>query len=1177
MITVIESSARLTKRWLIDQEGQPQKQSAGAISSATATIMDAGTPSTLAAIISGLSSHHALTLGAPDFDFTRIVPQYRIGSVPGAIARTNEYFKWQAAPGWLLIDHDPEDGAALARDELLAVLATVAPELANAPMVWAPSSSSEIWNAQTDEQITGLEGQHLFIRVADARDITRAGKALFKRLWLSGHGHFVVGKVGQLLRRGPIDAAVWQPSRLSFDAAPECVWPLESRRSAPVVINDDSAPVDTLKAIPDLSAAESERLAAIQAEQRAAPDLVTLASERRGKWIKEKVEAAPIELRASVRKQCEDALDHSVLSGSFVLRHRRGGDITVADLLAAPEQWHGEEFADPLEPEYKDDQRIAVARLIDGQPRIYSHARGGRVFYLEQSASAPILDAWELQRVELEGSNDVAWGKQLAAVDNTVTAAATAYTVASRLSIRVPVKMDLDDILKFISGYLPADAVHPETLRRIISRVEVAMGHRKRVALEAVTIPPAMLSRHRHETVEHLDALKPEDLRGVVVVWAPLGSGKTQKIGKPFAAWAKQHSTFLAICHRRSLVEALAMHLEADHYQTVLAEAAPSVNALATCLPSITLSAHQQIIERARFVFLDEIAQILRFLSSSSHCRTAEGNNQDVYNRLRTVVANAECVVVADAGCDARTIEFLEECRPGEPFRIIEQQQTDEGITAVVHAGGDASTVVVGEVLEELAVGGRVWLATGSARRAATLEKLFNAYGYRVLAINGQNKGQERQARFLENPDIESRLYDVVVASPVISSGISVEHRSGAHFTLGALIDGGHTTTPADAAQMLRRVRYLRRYTIGLIPNSKVGGQSPESIISAWEQAAKLEGAPSRATSFTALVAGIEADFDNHRADFAAGLWWLLDRQHWALTRGSKMADQDLGANIKTIRDKLDAEHDAALLTAPVLTNAQATIIERRAVISPEELIVLEAHRIRREMGIVRINAEALEVWADGRGIRQLDRYSAFCGQIPKQADADQDLARRRYWTACARAYAYLFAGIDVEHDRITESVARVVIERAIARRHLLAHLGIIPKAYGQWRENKDGDLLPYAMPKRPVQEMGKILDLMGLDWSRREGTATPSSPDLVLEDMAGTGGKPERQRFYQVTAKSLERVGYWAASRNMARDVVVAEVEVEADKVVPNHLEFIVPTIPSAITVNAWAPPQTH
>ena len=53
------------------------------------------------------------------------------------------------------------------------------------------------------------------------------------------------------------------------------------------------------------------------------------------------------------------AAEQHVLSSDFVLYRPDGTSITVGEVLADPEKWHQARFADPLEPEYRDDKRIA--------------------------------------------------------------------------------------------------------------------------------------------------------------------------------------------------------------------------------------------------------------------------------------------------------------------------------------------------------------------------------------------------------------------------------------------------------------------------------------------------------------------------------------------------------------------------------------------------------------------------------------------------------------------------------------------------------------------------------------------------------------------------------------------------------------------------------------------------
>lgn len=832
------------------------------------------------------------------------------------------------------------------------------------------------------------------------------------------------------------------------------------------------------------------------------------------------------------------------------------GDVVAADNDNAEKA--GARFNKPLHT-YGTGHRVAMQT---GMPWYMPHTPGqdwndaghdaaAAAFTGQPTSETPIFDAWSLARVELKGTTAKQWANQLAGTTTPADAAATAYTVAARMFLNAPAAMSLAEIRAFIEQALPVGMAHPLTLDRIMLRLDTAMEHRKAAALAAVSIPADALARHRHERRESLsaDMLHPDDYQGVIVAWAPMGSGKTQAVGRPFIEWAKQQSTALAICHRVSLVEDLARRLGCDHYGDVPAAAAFGVRALATCLPSITLAAHSEIMDRAEYLFIDEVSQVLRFLEAEKFCRTRNGTNQQVYDRLRELVSRARCVIVADAGVDQRTIEFLESCRPGERFRIIEMEPQREGIEATYSVGASSYAAAVGECLAELEAGGKVWISTSKAKTKA-LGAFFTGQGYRVMAVHADNKGNAAQRAFLADPEAESLQYDVVVHSPVIGSGVSIEHRdAGPHFTLGVLIDGGYRITPADAAQAMRRVRYLRRYVLALTANNAVGRQHPDSIIQAWSEAARIEGNPASADDFAKFRAGITADYDNHRADFAAGLLWLLERNKWTLHRSTADSDADTAAALSVIRHSQEAEHRAALLAAPIITDDEAGRLERTANLTDIQALTLEAYRIRRALGIEALDNDALDFWDNGAAVRRLDRFSAWRGIVPAFDDTRESLARRRFHKATAAAYAELFRGINLENDRITEDLAELILSRVIARRHLLAHLGIVPKKYGVWLESKTGELLPFKRPKNARQELAAILERMGLKWKRREGTSTPTPAQTTLGNYAEGGGKPTRVRFYQVTADSLATMLKWAERRNAARRVIVADPRTTDDQ----------------------------
>lgn len=428
--------------------------------------------------------------------------------------------------------------------------------------------------------------------------------------------------------------------------------------------------------------------------------------------------------------------------------------------------------------DWNDAGKVAAAHAFAGTP----------------TSATPIFDAWKLERITPSGKTPKQWAKELASVTDPEKAAALALAAALRWFMVAPAQMSLGAIRASVEATLPAGLVHPATLDAIMQRVDTAMAHRKAAALASVMIPTEILGRHRHEVCDALPALTEQDYHGVIVLHAPMASGKTRHIGQPFIEWASKRSQPLAICHRVSLVHDLARVLGLEKYGDIDADEAydPALRGLATCLPSITNPAHDVLMRRAEFLFVDEISQVLRFLSAKDQCRTSHATNEGVYDRLCEMVARAKCVIVADAGCDARTIEFLERCRPGEQFRIIEMRQRRDGIEANYHTGGNAPAAVVGDCLAELAAGGRIWIATESSRRAKALGTFFEGQGYRALAINASNKGNRDQAAFLGSPESESRQYDVIIASPVIGSGLSIERQgSGSHWGRLLVVDTG--------------------------------------------------------------------------------------------------------------------------------------------------------------------------------------------------------------------------------------------------------------------------------------------------------------------------------------------------------------------------------------------------
>lgn len=134
-------------------------------------------------------------------------------------------------------------------------------------------------------------------------------------------------------------------------------------------------------------------------------------------YVAERLEALKLECPKTSEKRLKTLLrraaEKRVLSSDFVLHRPDGGSITVGEILADPEKWHQARFADPLEPEYRDDKRIAYANLEpepDDDPYIWSHAHGGMLYRLVRESASLTLEKGKRPRV-LDGALAVIRGR----------------------------------------------------------------------------------------------------------------------------------------------------------------------------------------------------------------------------------------------------------------------------------------------------------------------------------------------------------------------------------------------------------------------------------------------------------------------------------------------------------------------------------------------------------------------------------------------------------------------------------------------------------------------------------------------------------------------------------------------------------------------------------------------
>ncbi len=377
----------LSKSFSLDADGILQKSVSASMTAGTVETIPLTGINELAALLTALTPSNALSYGLSEHTKARVVTKKMLSKIQRnggdpIIARTKDYFRFAPHSGVFMLDADFPDGKGMAQEAYLETLYSIVPELRECQHLLAHSASSHIYHA--DKCMKGASGFRVLIPVQNATDIPRAGKVLFMRLFMAGHGFIFITKSGAMLPRTLIDASVFQAERLDFCGGANCQPPLEQRRPAPVVFNSDGLFLDTEKALPNLTAKEEkEYLHAVTAMKKATePE----ANETRDAWVDRNVERLAADGTPEEKEKIKETLNlaahHKKLLSDFPLTLEGGGDVSVFDLLSHKDKYHGMRCLDPLEPDYNGGRFVGWINTNAARPYIFSHAHGGQRFTL---------------------------------------------------------------------------------------------------------------------------------------------------------------------------------------------------------------------------------------------------------------------------------------------------------------------------------------------------------------------------------------------------------------------------------------------------------------------------------------------------------------------------------------------------------------------------------------------------------------------------------------------------------------------------------------------------------------------------------------------------------------------------------------------------------------------------
>lgn len=477
----------------------------------------------------------------------------------------------------------------------------------------------------------------------------------------------------------------------------------------------------------------------------------------------------------------------------------------------------------------------------------------------------------------------------------------------------------------------------------------------------------------------------------LLVVAAPMGTGKTEAIATALAPLAAEGVPVLMPSHRKALGQAAAERVGVPWCPAPGSD--ERLQGVAGCWDSWCPDSGLQISSHSwsgGTLVLDEWAQACEHLLLSSGTALAKRRGAvlrtaaDQLPRMRQTVA-------MDAQMPEWAVRLLERLSGRRAWLIRSEHKPMQGRPLQCPEGFEtpkAAADAFRAQWAELVAGGRPFLCWTSAQKAGsknapqTLAELHRQRvpGARVEVIDSTTT--ETAARLAADPDGFAAGLDALYVSPSISSGVSFANwRPAAVIALA-----GGRIAPEHAAQALARVRcpevpaylFAPERCPGAALRVGSGATDPQQLIADLRAVAdpllgQLECGDAEGIWLDAW-AELGAHRNKQRFAYRATIAGLLEREGWERQAPGPepcaAAGAQATADLEAIALAALAAEDQAVINAPVITTQQAAELGKRRKLEPDERAALDRHRLSKRWGLQDAPPSMALINADRDGLR---------------------------------------------------------------------------------------------------------------------------------------------------------------------------------------------------------------
>lgn len=513
-----------------------------------------------------------------------------------------------------------------------------------------------------------------------------------------------------------------------------------------------------------------------------------------------------------------------------------------------------------------------------------------------------------------------------------------------------------------------------------------------------------MMPQCRLKTAD-LTSIQSGDLpeTGVIAISSAKGTGKTKMI----AELVKGHRPMLLLTHRvvlgRNLCRRLAIDYRADldkvdgrfiNDQGYTLRVGSVVDSLLAIHPGPFPPGSYDVV-------IDEVDQVLRHLLTSTTCNK-DGKRVAILARFAKFISEARRVIVADADLTTNVIRYLNAFRPAheQPWLLSnEAKPTPWPVTFIESPDASEATA---KLLATIQAGHKVFIATDSKALSKKLDRLIAKTGKSALLLNSETSGGEVERDFIEEPDAHLSDWDVVIATPSMATGVSIE---ADYFETVYGVFQGASATDADMAQALARVRAPVPRVVWCARQgrnfSRIGRETMPH---------KLKKLLHDKTDVTALLTAASLrdvvnlhqevltqsfqhyDWDNPHVNLWSTFEAGQNRAMLSLRSALKVrllheghqlnvlhhqTNQSARDALKAARQDIKMMEAQAIAKAPLLTETQARVLDQIEGLSPEELLALKKYHLGAFYG-AEVTPELVLLDNDGRYRTQLQHLEHF-------------------------------------------------------------------------------------------------------------------------------------------------------------------------------------------------------